>query len=273
MNRAQAGGTGTTEVQIIRLVLNPFCYAIISTPFPPAGAIITQLQSGTAAQPSIQRLQLSAAPYAGTFSFTISGVTYSAPYNIAQSDFQKLIGPSIFVVQTGQFQWDFQWAVNGAQAPITANVTGLSVPIGVSGQVAINTTGIFEAFAGTTADSLLLTLEIKVTWPTQLVQTFFRVSFTVFRTTVGGTIVPVIIGIYGVFYAPGLTGTVGGGAANLDGIQTVWLGTNSLLIAIINFASTQWQLLPGPADPADPGQVPPADYNSATNNRHWLQVA
>ena len=29
----------------------------------------------------------------------------------------------------------------------------------------------------------------------------------------------------------------------------------------------------GPADPTDPGQITPLDYDAVTNNKHWRQVS
>jgi hypothetical protein len=52
------------------------------------------------------------------------------------------------------------------------------------------------------------------------------------------------------------------------------LGT-LIVIAIIVSGSPQqqtWRVDPGPADPADPGHVEPADYNATTNNKHYRKV-
>lgn len=37
-------------------------------------------------------------------------------------------------------------------------------------------------------------------------------------------------------------------------------------------AAQEWELLAGAADPTDPGQVAPNDFDAVNNNKYWSQV-
>jgi hypothetical protein len=77
-------------------------------------------------------------------------------------------------------------------------------------------------------------------------------------------------------YHPEITALLG--APNtLQGLPTrTWL-TGSLVEIVITVAGARsrqtWNLLAGPANVADPGQVQPFDYDPVSNNKHWEQVS
>lgn len=76
-------------------------------------------------------------------------------------------------------------------------------------------------------------------------------------------------------YRPEVTALLGA-PHTLQGLPTrTWL-PGSLVEIVITVSGTRqrqtWNLLAGPADLTDPGQVRPADYDSATNNKHWEKV-
>lgn len=66
---------------------------------------------------------------------------------------------------------------------------------------------------------------------------------------------------------------VNGVATSLDAVPTanVYVVSN-LIFIIIGGAISMWELAANAADPTDPGQVAPVDYNAATNNVHWVKV-
>lgn len=243
ISRIQTGTSSVKEIQLVRLVQNPYCFATPSTALPVAAAGVTQVQTGSASQPSIQRLTLDPAPYAGTFSFTIdgpnktsgalvagktykiatfvagdsftnvgagsnaTGVTfvatgttpttwtngstlkevrsYTADYNISEEEMQTLVGSTDHVVtKSAGNSWTFQWLTNGAHDAIAANVTGLSVPIGVSGALSLSTYGLFQAFAATTAETLTLTLEVELQFSGEDPRTVLQVPIVIARDVI-----------------------------------------------------------------------------------------
>jgi len=64
---------------------------------------------------------------------------------------------------------------------------------------------------------------------------------------------------------------------SLKSIPTLSRNINSIgKIVIVVGGSRQeqeYQLRPGQADPTDPGQVPPNDWDLATNNKHWERIS
>jgi hypothetical protein len=67
-----------------------------------------------------------------------------------------------------------------------------------------------------------------------------------------------------------------GSPHTLEGLATRnWLPGSlvELVITLSGVRSRQtWQLVTGPSDASDPGQVRPADYDSLNNDKHWVQV-
>jgi hypothetical protein len=64
---------------------------------------------------------------------------------------------------------------------------------------------------------------------------------------------------------------------SLAGLPTTSRTVGSLVQIILTVAggereASSWELRGGVADPADPGDVAPLDYNLATNNKHWVKV-
>jgi hypothetical protein len=88
-------------------------------------------------------------------------------------------------------------------------------------------------------------------------------------TTAGGSNSPYLSSIVR------LTGNtvVNGVATSLDAVPTaaIYVPTN-LIFIIIGGVIGMWELVTGAADPTDPGQVAPVDYNAGTNNVHWVKV-
>lgn len=53
---------------------------------------------------------------------------------------------------------------------------------------------------------------------------------------------------------------------------TTGLGTLSILRTAIDQSEQVFQLTAGTADPLDPTQIQPLDYDPVTNARYWLQI-
>lgn len=179
--RMQTGDGSHVEIQVLRVIQRPYAYVAPTTAYPSAAVSITNLQTGTADLPSIQRIKLDPAPYGGTFVFTIGGESYSAAYDISADDLGDLIGATYSVSKTGAFQWDIRWNYNGAQDAITASATGLTVPTGLTGELSLNTLSMFAAFAATTDDTIDAILEGTATFPGQQPITFYRKTHTIYR--------------------------------------------------------------------------------------------
>jgi len=60
---------------------------------------------------------------------------------------------------------------------------------------------------------------------------------------------------------------------SLAGLFTSGMNVGSKMELSISGAGKEYELIAGTADPLDPGHVVPNDYNLATNNKHWEQVA
>jgi len=77
-------------------------------------------------------------------------------------------------------------------------------------------------------------------------------------------------------YFDGVISLIGPDEPSLASIATVSRDINSIGKVVIDVGGSrqeqEYQLRPGQADPADPGQVAPNDWNLATNNKHWERV-
>jgi hypothetical protein len=62
----------------------------------------------------------------------------------------------------------------------------------------------------------------------------------------------------------------------LTSLATALRAVRTLEVIVIDVGGTpqeqSWRLDPGTADPADPGQAQPRDWNLATNNKKWIRV-
>jgi len=80
----------------------------------------------------------------------------------------------------------------------------------------------------------------------------------------------------GMFSLLTITRRTGATATDLDALATAQLFiANDVIWTSIN-GLTAWRFTPGPANPADPGQMSPPDYNAilpdgTLNNFHWTQ--
>jgi hypothetical protein len=284
VSRVQTGTASAAEVQLVQLIQVPYCFNVLADLFPSPGATVSQVQIGTTNLPSIQRVALSPLPYDGVFRFTIAGQQKIATWNASAAEMQSLVGTAITVQKQGNGTWLFQWNDNGAQAAITVDdVTNLSVPRGVSGRLALNTMGLYQAFAVTLATRLTLTFEIEIQFPDGTSRTVFQSPVQISRDLVNlSTLVPAsIIGLQQTYsallgaapftYTNTITG-LRGGTGTLEAVITSNLSLGTRYDILLNGEVETWVLYAGAADGADPnGQVAPLDFNAGTNNKHWAK--
>ena len=72
---------------------------------------------------------------------------------------------------------------------------------------------------------------------------------------------------------PEIVGLTGGGATKLDGLPTVGVGVNKLVMLRTAGPVEHWILTAGTeTEDVAAGRVRPDDYNAGTNAKFWLQV-
>lgn len=286
VSRVQQGNVDVQEIVLIQLIQNAYVYNLLADALPAAGSSVTRIQEGTSELPDIQRVRLRPLPYAGTFKMTIAGKTIvGIPFNVSRAQLQSMVGPKFDVEQTGNSEWIIQSVEPGAIAGITIDLDGLVVPTGVKGTLALNTVEIWRAFAVTTAKLLTFILEVQLKFPGESARTILQMPVQMSRNVLNlDTIAAanllalsetftVLFGGTPAIWGTGITSLTGGGNTALDGIPTTLLGTG----ARMDFRLTpggpiqSWVIESGTADPADPGQVAPLDFNAGTNNKHWEQ--
>lgn len=281
VSQVQVGTAALHEVQIIRLIATPYCFAVLSTAFPVAASSVTDIQLATARIPKTQRLTLDPQPYAGTFLFTLDGEQHEFPFDVAEDQMAAMIGPKYTVVHRALNAWDISGADPAQEIAITAvDVSKLRVPIGKTGTMPLNTAGMFEAFAARTDKVLRFTLEIEIQFAGQGPQKVYQEIIEVARDLIDmNSIAPAAMAAFQfaaatsgsstVIYAPAITALTSG-PFSLESVVTTALAVNTVYIILINTYPQSWILRAGAADAGDPtGEVAPLDYNALTNDKHW----
>jgi len=150
--------TGTAEiasVQIIALDRQSAALAVTFTDLPEPTGSVTEIQAGSDTTREIQRVTISSDTYDGTFALAFDGASTGAlPYNIEALDLQAALeavetwGEGVTV--TGAFPtWDITFGGDPANQELaTIDITGLKVPIGKQGELALTTAGIEAIVAG-----------------------------------------------------------------------------------------------------------------------------
>ncbi len=185
VSRLQTGTASVAEIQVLSLVQNPYCYALLSTAFPVAAAAVSILQTQTASLSAIKKLVLNPQPYGGTFMVTLDGTTFEAPYNANTSAMQALAGSNYTVVRRASNAWEFTRNTVNIAMTLSADVTNLLVPIGATGNLPLSTIGLYQAFANTEANSLLLNLAVQVAFASQSPRKIFQELIEVSRDLIG----------------------------------------------------------------------------------------
>lgn len=284
VSSVQAGTSTLHEVQLIRLIAVPYCFATLSTPFPAATAVITEIQTATQDLPEIKRLTLDPIPYAGIFIVGLDDTPeIQVPYNATAAQLSALAGPKYVVNKRADNAWEFAGADPAQAVVLTCDVAGLIVPVGVTGVMALNTDGMAQAFANTTAKWIKLTREIDIQFPGEDPLKVLVEDIEVWRDLIDlGAIVPAVMpGLQFVAsnylgtpfkYDSTITALTGGSEFCLDFVDLTTLAVSSLYFIYVNGLVQEWLVKAGDADPTDPaGQVHWIGYNSGApaTNKHF----
>lgn len=287
--RDQTGSADVPEIQTVSVFQAPAAYLTDWTPFPDAAATVISTHTGNSGSmpkvPSSQQITLNPAPYDGSFTITTSvGTTPALPWNVTSSAMAAALNAmsgattnqySVTGNPTGPYTITDAGGINTA---ITVNVSGLIVPVGLNGNLVLNSPAMRARFIGVTANAINLLLEVKVSFsgggPSTILQVNVTVNKNVIRVVTGG-------------YSPAnpsaflefvnneysITGFTGGGANNLDGIATTSRVAGELHTAIVGGNSFTWELIAG-AWPGgtSPFVIQPVDYDAGTNAKYWKLV-
>jgi len=71
---------------------------------------------------------------------------------------------------------------------------------------------------------------------------------------------------------PEIVSLSGPSIPSLQGLGTVSMLVGSKVELVIGGVGQEWELASGAADATDPGQVAPADFNVASNNKRWVKT-
>lgn len=279
VSRVQLGTATLHEVQLILLIANPYCFATLSTPFPVAAAIVTELQAATQDLPATKRLTLDPIPYAGTVPITVDGHTFEAPYNATEAQMQSFLPAGRYIVtHRASNQWEFSGVDPAQDVALSADVSHLVVPIGVTGNMPLNTVGMHQEFASTDAKVIRLLLEVEIQFPGQDAQKFYQEIHEVHRDLISSAAL-VTAAMMNVLFLTSVadnlvyTNTITalrGGAFSIEAVDTTDIAIDTIYVILINGYPKPWILRPDAADVDDPtGEVAPLNYHAGTNNKHW----
>lgn len=149
----------------------PYCLATLDTPLPSAAAVIATQQSVTADLPATKRITLYPSPYAGTFLLTLDdNDPIELPFNVlADQILANTPALQYSIRRVASNAWEISGTEPGQDVTIAADVTGLLVPKGVTGTIALNTDGLAAAFAAAATGTppaqprwLRVTLEVDI---------------------------------------------------------------------------------------------------------------
>jgi hypothetical protein len=151
ISRVVTGATDINEVQIIQLVVNPNVLNQTWEELPVAAAVVTEISPGSGSTQNVQQISLDPIPYFGTFQITANSVTTPAiDYLATAQQVQDALGGSGSYLVSGPAggPWTITKVANGAIAQHTVNVSGLLVPVGLSGIVQLSTLAMLQRFLG-----------------------------------------------------------------------------------------------------------------------------
>lgn len=279
VSTVQVGTATLHEVQLIRLIANPYCFATLSTPFPVAASAVTVLQAATQDLPATKRLTLDPIPYAGTVLVTVDSKTFEAPYNATEAQMQSFLPARRYIVtHRASNQWEFSGVDPTQDVALSADVSHLIVPIGVTGNMPLNTVGMHQEFSATTAKVIRLLLEVEIQFPGQDAQKFYQEIHEVHRDLISSAALVTAAMMQAIIitsiadtliYNRNIT-ALRGGAFSLEAVDTTALTVDTVYVILINGYPQTWILRTGAADVDDPtGEVAPTNYHATTNNKHW----
>lgn len=289
-----AGDSTTKEVWIFELKQAP--YAIIDNWTAGAGASVTvaTVQAGSGSQNEVQSITLAPGTYGGTYSLqltlAVSGTPTARTYVVsgtATADELKALleahpgcGSGKLTV-TGSSALGY--LVEFAQSPVAltditqmvaANIN-LLAPKYVTGTLLLNRDGLYRAFQDAGADTISPTLEVEITFPSEHPATVFQENVIVSKDVFDlSTLLSAINPNFPtaseiVRWLAGVTGYTGGGATNLDGIDSVALPLGLYVFRHSGGDLKAFRLEGGTDAESSPAVVRPDDYHGTTNARVW----
>ena len=157
------GTSSTPEIQVLQLRANPYASTNTWTSLPVADSIVTEIAPGSVSTQNIQQVELNPAPYAGTFQITVAGGT-STPiaWNATATDVSNALPTGYTVTGGTAGPWQITQTASGTASAYTVNVSGLLVPVGLTGTLNLSTYSMLQAFLGA-GDTIGLKMEIQVT--------------------------------------------------------------------------------------------------------------
>lgn len=280
---AQAGTTSASSVQIISFAQNPASFNNIFSPLPDAGYSVVSTQTGSPTGtivPSTQTLTLTPIPYDGSFTATTAIGTTGA---IAATASSQIVATALNAIAAAAGRYTVTGASGGPFAitdalgdntAITCNVSGLIVPIGVSGVLSLNTPSMRARFEGVSTANVTLDAEVKLQFSGSQPYTVMQCVANVYREVirngaVGASPAYPSTALLFVNNDFSITGFVGGGANNLDGIGTL-LRLPLELHAITVFGKfCIYRLITGTQAESVPNIIRPDDFDAANNPKVW----
>lgn len=271
-----AGLGSVREVQLIRLLANPYCFATLTTVAPAADAVVEEIQPATQDFPARYRLTLDPAAYDGHAIVTLDGNKFELPWNASRSHVQFLAGASYKVEKYSAKAWDISGVEPAQDLDLSATVTGLVVPGGVSGFLNLNTVGIHQDFAASAAAWLPYTLAVDIQFPGEQPRKVYQDKREVHRDLIDlNSIVPATM-LSLQFVASNFAGSLTGydqtltalraGPTSLESKSTAGLVFGYMQYFYIGSALNIWRWVTGAANVADlDGQVAALD----TVAGHW----
>lgn len=260
VSQAVAGDALTAAIQLLELEQQPVAYCEPSTPFPVAAINASVTQAGAAGPPAVNKIYavaLTEGTYGGTFYISITTIAtvttaFIASGAISGADLQTLLNGAsgitsgdIAVTRVNDtFNIQFQGTQAGSNVPVVS-VTNIDLiaPLGVSGQMDLNTINLYTAFAQTTASTLTYTFAIRRTRTTGESAEYLQHQVTLKRNLIQGAIVPMLLPTYyTAAQVDALIASIKDGGGNiLVGTKARWAPTTNGMIGQASTDGSTWQ--------------------------------
>lgn len=213
VTQVTAGDALTQAVQTLEFEQQPVAFCTPSTPFPPAAINTSITQAGAAGPPAVDKIYavaLTAGTYGGTFYISVTAIdstttAFIASGDVTGADLQAQLNTAggitsgdIAVTRVNDtFNIQFQGTQKGSNAPVIAATNiDLIAPLGVSGQMDLNTVNLYVAFAQTTAQTLSYTFAIRRDRASGESAEYFQKTVTLKRNLIQGPLVPLQLPTY-----------------------------------------------------------------------------
>jgi len=142
----------------VRLLQQPAAYSLISTPLPSASVTVTNQTLGSGTANAVQRVSINLDTYDGTFTLLSSTLgsnndetrtSSPIPFNSTADELKAILDSSfgsnneVSVTEVNSHTWDIEFTGSNVSlrnmSLMLGGAAGLSVPVGVSGLLSLNT--------------------------------------------------------------------------------------------------------------------------------------